>query len=263
MSAGKIIGIIGAGLVANELTKGAGNRSANVGDASVNSNVVDLLVQRIKTDAHLQSILRGPAGGPGSGGTSVAAHLEILGQGLRMSPVPGSEAPVGDHQFYVLIGETAGGVTDGTDILVKVDISDFYLKGNESLVISNDLFGDSPILDSEWGNVSPYHVIENDRNPDGTPYVGDPSENVIPEDSRDWSYEGREGDILTYKLGGVRKKNGFGPFMRSAFVLRMYKDTGIQSPYPTEECSIGIEISGGGMAEPVTGSIVVPLAFYV
>lgn len=265
MSSGaKILGLIGAGLVANELTKGSGSRSANVGGTVANGDVVDLLIQRIKTDAHLQNILKGPAGpsGSGSGGTT-AATLEILGQGLRMSPVPGSEDAVGDHQFYALIGETSGGVTDGTDVLVKVDISDFYLKNNESLVISNDLFGLNPIITSDWESVTPYHVLENDRNPDGTLYEGALSGNLFPQDSDDWSYEGREGDILTFKLGGIRQKNGFGPFMRSAFVLRIRKDTGIQSPFPTEEYSIGIEVSGGGLTEPVTGSIVVPPAFYL
>lgn len=248
MSASKILGLLGGALAINELTKASADRSASVNDASVNRNIVDLLVQRIKTDAHLQSILKGPAGPAGSGGGATAATLEILSQGLRMTAAPDTEYYVGDHLFYVLIGETAGGATDGTDIVVKVDISEFYLKDIEGLVIAGASFIDQPVL-------------TNDRNPDGTAYDGDPMTNFIPQDRHDWSFEGRTGDILAYKLGGVRERNGFGPFMRSAFACRMYLP-GFQV-FPDEEYAIGIEVSGGGLTEPLSSSIVVPPAFYV
>lgn len=242
MNTAKLLALIGGGFALNELTRETGGRSANLqtGD-SINSDVADLVIQRIKTDAHLQGLLRGPAG---SGGSGVAANLEVLGKWLKMDP--SGEEPAGDHYFVFLIGETAGGKTDGTDIFVKVDISEFYLKDDESLQMPGANAWDSQILSSN-------------RNPDGTANTGE--DNIlIPQDQFDWSFEGREGDVLTYKLGGIRQKNGFSPFMRSAFMFRAFANS-IQV-FPTEEYSIGIEISGGGLAEPITESIIVPPAFY-
>lgn len=244
MKGAKLLGLIGAGLAMNELAKGSGSRSANARGDVVNGDVVDLLIQRIKTDAKLQSILRGPASG-----ASVRAELEILGQWTEVQIVADNYNNKADHYFYILIGEIAGGVTDGTDVFVKLDISQFYLKDDENLHIERPY----PWEDS---------IISISKNPDGTPFSGDAFSSLAPSDAFDWTYVGRAANILTYKLGGLRKKNGFGPFMRSAFRLRMLSDTQLQS-FPTESYSIGVEVSGGGMAEPVTGSIVVPPAFYL
>lgn len=239
MSLAKVLGLIGGAYAVNEMTKSGDSRSANMNDTSANAGVVDLLVQRIKTDAHLQSILRGPAGAAGAGGEQVAAELEILS-----CRVDANLSESWDHYLFVLLGEMAGGATDGSDVLLKIDLSTCPLK---------DSFNEITPLTS--GNTA----IDLYSNVDGTEYSGSPGGNQAPFSPGEWEFVDRNEDIVTFKLGGIFMRDRIGAFERTAFAAHLhYSGEGSAD----EAYSIGIEVSGGGLSEPVTGEIVVQPALY-
>lgn len=180
MSVAKVLGLIGGAYAVNEMTKSGGNRSANVDSSSVNGDVLDLLIQRIKTDTHLQNLLRGPAGS----GVSGKAKIEKAAVQSWLGLATGGSGLEFGGQFKLGFKETAGVASKG-DIFFKIEPIGF--------------------TGIAWSAFSFYEMGE----------VYEDEDYWSTFNNQFWTAQEEEstpGPEISFKLGGVFGKNGAGAY---------------------------------------------------